>query len=147
MRPDIAYINNTVALEKMKTGEIAGIASTGGKPNDLFVKLKPEPGFHFFPSTTPKTRRLLHPCPLSHDDCPQLIPEGQTTEPCARRPCSRSTTFPRVLIGQGASAEFGHFNCNGGSSMRWELGLPTAVILIYVPAKATGVVKATPSPR
>jgi hypothetical protein len=34
VRPDIVYINNTVALEKMKTGEIAGIASTGGKPND-----------------------------------------------------------------------------------------------------------------
>jgi len=79
VQPDIAYINNTVALEKMKTGEIAGIASTGGKPNDPFVKLKPEPGFHFFPSTTAQNSPTTPSLPLSHDDCPQVIPEGQAT--------------------------------------------------------------------
>src|SRR5215467_3293332 len=43
VHPDLVYVNNTIALEKMKAGEIAAIVSTGGKPNDLFVKLKPEP--------------------------------------------------------------------------------------------------------
>src|SRR5262249_48829907 len=49
VHPDIVFVNNTIAIEKMRTGEIAAIVSTGGKPNDLFVKIKPEPGFHFLP--------------------------------------------------------------------------------------------------
>jgi hypothetical protein len=46
VRPDIVCINNAVALEKMKTGEIAAIASTAQAERPV-VKLKPEPGFHF----------------------------------------------------------------------------------------------------
>jgi hypothetical protein len=81
VRPELVYVNNTVALEKMKTGEIAAIVSTGGKPNDLFVKLKPEPGFHFV--SIPYTEKFADyyvPCPLSHDDYPHLIPPGQTID-------------------------------------------------------------------
>jgi TRAP-type uncharacterized transport system substrate-binding protein len=81
VRPDLVYVNNTVALEKMKTGEIAAIVSTGGKPNDLFVKLKPEPGFHFV--SIPYNEKFADyyvPCPLSHDDYPHLIPPGQTID-------------------------------------------------------------------
>ena len=43
------FQNNSVALEQMRKGEIAGIVHVVGKPNDLFAKLKPEPGFHFLP--------------------------------------------------------------------------------------------------
>jgi len=81
VRPELVYVNNTVALEKMKTGEIAAIVSTGGKPNDLFVKLKPEPGFHFI--SIPFNEKFADyyvPCPLSHDDYPQLISPGQTVD-------------------------------------------------------------------
>ena len=39
------FINNSVALEKMRTGEIAGVVHVTGKPTDLFAKFKPEPGF------------------------------------------------------------------------------------------------------
>jgi TRAP-type uncharacterized transport system substrate-binding protein len=77
VHPELVYVNNTIALEKMKTGEIDAIVSTGGKPNDLFVKLKPEPGFHFVPiDYSEKLADYYVPCPLSHDDYPQLIPEG-----------------------------------------------------------------------
>ena len=81
VRPELVYVNNTVALEKMKTGEIAAVVSTGGKPNDLFVKLKPEPGFHFI--SIPFNEKFADyyvPCPLSHDDYPHLIPPGQTID-------------------------------------------------------------------
>ena len=41
------------------------------------VKLKPEPGFHFVPiDYSAKLADYYLPCPLSHDDYPQLIPEG-----------------------------------------------------------------------
>jgi TRAP-type uncharacterized transport system substrate-binding protein len=77
VHPEFVYVNNTIAVEKMKTGEIAAIVSTGGKPNDLFVKLKPEPGFHFVPiEYSEKLADYYLPCPLTHDDYPQLIPEG-----------------------------------------------------------------------
>src|SRR5690348_13633045 len=79
VHPEFVYMNNTIAAEKMKTGEIAAIVSTGGKPNDLFVKLKPEPGHHFVPiEYSEKLADYYLPCPLSHDDYPQLIPEGQS---------------------------------------------------------------------
>src|SRR5262249_41065781 len=77
VHPEFVYVNNTIAVEKMKTNEIAAIVSTGGKPNDLFVKLKPEPGFHFVPiEYSEKLADYYLPCPLSHDDYPHLIPEG-----------------------------------------------------------------------
>jgi hypothetical protein len=81
IHPELVYVNNTIALEKMKSGEIAAIVSTGGKPNDLFVKLKPEPGFHFVPvQFGPQFADFYLPCPLSHDDYPQLIPAGETVD-------------------------------------------------------------------
>jgi len=81
IRPEFVYINNTIALEKMKSGEIDAIVSTGGKPNDLFVKLKPEPGFHFIPVEYGSVFSDYYlPCPLSHADYPHLIPEGQTVD-------------------------------------------------------------------
>jgi len=81
VRPEFVYVNNTVALEKMKTGEIAAVVSTGGKPNDLFVKLKPEPGFHFL--SIPYSEKFADyyvPCPLTSDDYPNLIPIGQSID-------------------------------------------------------------------
>jgi hypothetical protein len=79
IHPELMYVNNTIALEKMKAGDIDAIVSTGGKPNDLFVKFKPEPGFHFVPiEYSPKFADFYLPCPLSHDDYPHLIPAGES---------------------------------------------------------------------
>ena len=43
------FMNNALALEAMRRGELAGIVHVVGKPNELFAKFKPEPGFHFLP--------------------------------------------------------------------------------------------------
>lgn len=43
------FVNNAIGIEQMKTGDLAAIVHAVGKPNDLFAKLKPEPGFHFVP--------------------------------------------------------------------------------------------------
>jgi TRAP-type uncharacterized transport system substrate-binding protein len=81
VHPDIVFVNNTIAIEKMRTGEIAAIVSTGGKPNDLFVKLKPEPGFHFLSVEYDRRFEDFYlPCPLAHEDYPHLIPAGQSVE-------------------------------------------------------------------
>jgi TRAP-type uncharacterized transport system substrate-binding protein len=96
IRPDVVYVNNTIALEKMKSGEIAAIVSTGGKPNDLFVKLKPEPGFHFVPiDFSRKFADFYLPCSLSHDDYPQLIPAGETVNTLCMSAVLAVYNFPK----------------------------------------------------
>jgi TRAP-type uncharacterized transport system substrate-binding protein len=77
------FINNTVALEQMKTGEIAAILHTVGKPNDLFTKLKAEnyPGFHFLAvEYTDKFSDYYTPSTLGHDDYPTLFKPGESIE-------------------------------------------------------------------
>jgi TRAP-type uncharacterized transport system substrate-binding protein len=72
------FINNSLAIEKMKTGEIAAILHSVGKPNGLFTGLKPIPGFHFIP--VPYTSKLADyylPSTLTHDDYPNLIAPGE----------------------------------------------------------------------
>jgi hypothetical protein len=81
VHPNYVYLAATIAVEKMKTGEIAASVSTGAKPNSLFVNLKPEPGYHFLPiDYGPKFADYYVPCPLSHDDYPQLIPAGESVD-------------------------------------------------------------------
>lgn len=77
-------INHTLAIEKMKTGEIAAIFQLGAKPNDLLAKLKPEPGFHFVPILwSQKFSDYYLPATLSHDDYPNLIKSGETVDTLA----------------------------------------------------------------
>jgi TRAP-type uncharacterized transport system substrate-binding protein len=78
------YINHTLAIEKMKTGEIAAIFQLGAKPNDLLAKLKPAPGFHFVPlNWGPKFADYYLPATLTHDDYPDLIASGETVDTLA----------------------------------------------------------------
>jgi len=72
------YENNSVALEAMRKGEIAAIVHVVGKPNDLFAKFKPEPGFRFLPvEFSEKFEDYYVPAELTSDDYPALIPKGE----------------------------------------------------------------------
>jgi NMT1 family protein len=96
IRPEFLYLSGPVAHEKMKAGEIAAIASTGGKPNDLFVKLKPEPGFHFVPVPfDSKLSDYYLPCPLNHEDYPHLIPVGEKVNTLCMPAVLAVYNFPR----------------------------------------------------
>lgn len=73
------FINNSIALEKMKTGEIAAFVHTVGKPNDLFKKESGENGFHFLPlEFDDKFADYYVPSTLTHDDYPALIKAGES---------------------------------------------------------------------
>jgi TRAP-type uncharacterized transport system substrate-binding protein len=75
------FINNSVALEKMRTGAIAGVVHVTGKPTDLFTKFKPEPGFHFLEVPYSKAVQDYYvPTKLTSKDYPDLIPPGQSVE-------------------------------------------------------------------
>jgi len=75
------FINNAVALEKMRSGEISAVVHVTGKPTDLFAKFKPEPGFHFLP--VPFVRSLQDyyvPTALTAQDYPNLIQPADSVE-------------------------------------------------------------------
>jgi TRAP-type uncharacterized transport system substrate-binding protein len=75
------FINNSVALEKMRTGELAGVVHVTGAPTDLFAKFKPEPGFHFLPVPYAKILQDYYvPTALTALDYPNLLKSGETVE-------------------------------------------------------------------
>jgi TRAP-type uncharacterized transport system substrate-binding protein len=73
------YLNNAIALEGMKKGEIAAIIHVVGKPNSLFTSIKPEPGFKFLSMDfSEKFEDYYVPAELTNADYPNLIPKGQS---------------------------------------------------------------------
>jgi TRAP-type uncharacterized transport system substrate-binding protein len=81
IKTDRQFENNSIALEKMRKGEISGIVHVVGKPNDLFSKFKPEPGFHFLPVPfDAKFEDYYVPAELTASDYPNLIPQGETVQ-------------------------------------------------------------------
>lgn len=75
------YLNNAVALEALHRGEIAAIVHVVGKPNDLFAKAKPQPGFKFLPVEFNDTFKDFYvPAELSNADYPQLIEKGKPVQ-------------------------------------------------------------------
>lgn len=84
VRVEPVYINHTLAIERMKTGEISAIFQLGAKPNDLLAKLSPEPGLHFIPlDWNQKFADYYLPTTLTHDDYPNLIRPGETVDTLA----------------------------------------------------------------
>jgi TRAP-type uncharacterized transport system substrate-binding protein len=75
------FLNNSIAVEKMRSGEIAAVVHVVGKPNDLFAKMKPDAGFHFLPlEFTSKFEDYYVPAELTSADYPNLIQQGQSIE-------------------------------------------------------------------
>jgi len=72
------------AFEKLKTGEIAATVALTGKPSREIAKLRAKDGFRILPIAFDK--KMLGdfaPTSLTHEDYPDLIPEGQTVETVA----------------------------------------------------------------
>ena len=78
VKAERVFMNNALALEAMRKGEMAGIVHVVGKPNELFTRLKPEPGFHFLPlEYSEKFQDYYTPAELTAADYPNLIPPGE----------------------------------------------------------------------
>jgi TRAP-type uncharacterized transport system substrate-binding protein len=72
------------ALEKMKTGEIAGTVALAGKPAPPLAKLKANDGFRMLaiPYNGSMAGEFV-PAEFTHEDYPDLIPAGQRVETVA----------------------------------------------------------------
>ena len=78
------FINNAIALEKMRSGELSAVVHVVGKPNDLFARFKPEPGFHFIPvEYGAQFEDYYVPAALEPEDYPNLIRSGETVSTIA----------------------------------------------------------------
>ena len=66
------------------------------KSNAAPASIEPEPGFHFLPiEFGPKLADYYVPCPLSHDDYPQLIPAGQMVDTLCMSAVLAVYNFPK----------------------------------------------------
>jgi TRAP transporter TAXI family solute receptor len=74
------YINNAIAYEKMKQGEIFALIHTVGKPNDLFTKNKNDAGFKFLPVPFDKFEDLYVPSVFTSEDYPGYVKPGEKVE-------------------------------------------------------------------
>jgi TRAP-type uncharacterized transport system substrate-binding protein len=81
VKAEKVFMNNALALEAMRKGELAGIIHVVGKPNELFTRLKPEPGFHFLAlEYSEKFQDYYTPGELTPADYPNLIAQGEKFE-------------------------------------------------------------------
>jgi TRAP transporter TAXI family solute receptor len=74
------YVNNAIALEQMKTGEVVGLVNTGGKPQDLFTKFKNDQGYKFLSVPFDKFDDLYVPSVFTSEDYPGYIKPGEKVE-------------------------------------------------------------------
>jgi TRAP transporter TAXI family solute receptor len=80
VNPEFVYVNNAIALEKMKTGEIAGIVNNGAKPLDLLTKFKNDGGFKILPIPIDRFDEYYVPAVLTAEDYPGFIKPGEKVE-------------------------------------------------------------------
>ena len=77
------FINNAIALEKMRSGELSAVVHVVGKPNDLFARFKPDRAFTSSRSSRRSVRGLLRSSTLELADYPNLIRPGETVSTIA----------------------------------------------------------------
>ncbi|MEZ5841876.1 MAG: TAXI family TRAP transporter solute-binding subunit [Hyphomicrobiales bacterium] len=72
------FLDPALALEKIRTGEIAAMAYVGGKPVDGISALKREDGFHLLPVDYAEPLRAAYlPAKFTVEDYPGLVDRGE----------------------------------------------------------------------
>lgn len=73
-----------LALEKLKSGEIAGLVYVAGKPTALFDQIRPDDNLHLLPiPLSPTMLETYLPSRFTAEDYPNLVPEGETVKTVA----------------------------------------------------------------
>ena len=80
VNPEFVYVNNAIALEQMRTGEIVAIVNNGAKPLDLLTKFKNDGNFKFLPIPIDRFDEYYIPATLTAQDYPGFIKTGEKVE-------------------------------------------------------------------
>jgi TRAP-type uncharacterized transport system substrate-binding protein len=76
--------DNSTALQKLKSGELAALVRVIGRPVEFFAKMPPNSGLHFVPIPFSKTFADYYTLgELTHKEYPSLVPEGQAVDTIA----------------------------------------------------------------
>jgi uncharacterized protein len=78
--------DNDLAIEKLRNGEISAVVRMGGAPQNDYVNVTPQDGFHLVPLTDTNLSEerftslmeIYVPTALTHEQYPQLIPAGES---------------------------------------------------------------------
>jgi TRAP transporter TAXI family solute receptor len=71
---DVTNFSQSVALEKLRRGEIAAMVYVAGKPSRLFGEIRPDEGLHFLPvAATTDLSESYTRTSLTAEDYPELI--------------------------------------------------------------------------
>jgi TRAP-type uncharacterized transport system substrate-binding protein len=76
--------DNAMAMQKLKSGEIAALIRVVGKPVDVLAKIPPGAGLHLLPLPYSKTFADFYTLgEFTSQDYPGLVPDGQTVDTIA----------------------------------------------------------------
>lgn len=75
--------STTVALQKLRDGEIDAMVRMAGKPLGLFTEIDPDEPFHFLPVSSDRIRGDYLPGQLTSEDYPNLIAPGEVIDAVA----------------------------------------------------------------
>ncbi|HQT78895.1 MAG TPA: TAXI family TRAP transporter solute-binding subunit [Rhodopila sp.] len=84
IRPDPLHDSQSVALDRLRLGQVAAVVVVGGKPVPALLGIPPASGLHFLP--IPLNARLVDtylPSSLDSMAYPNLLPLGQTVDTVA----------------------------------------------------------------
>jgi TRAP transporter TAXI family solute receptor len=107
IKPQMTNLDQPTALEKLKSGELAGVVFVSGQPVRLFSNIAPESGLHFV--TVPLTDQLAQtylPAELNHASYPALINEGASVPTIAVGSVMAVFAFPPGHERYGKIARF-----------------------------------------
>jgi TRAP-type uncharacterized transport system substrate-binding protein len=86
----------SLALEKLKAGEIAATVLVAGKPTQSMSRLRASDGLTFLPIPyAPSLGNDFLPAVLTHDDYPELIPEASSVDTVADGAVLISYNWPK----------------------------------------------------
>ena len=84
MKPNVVYIEQRIAMEKLKNGEIDAVIVVGGKPYKSVSDLQDDGRFHLVKVDYEKPLQGDYlPATLTSKDYPNLIAEGETVDTIA----------------------------------------------------------------
>lgn len=90
------FISNAIALEKMKTGEIAAIIHNAGKPNGLIKGFKNDAGFRLMEIPFDRFDEYYVPSVFTSDDYPNFLKKGEKVETIAAPAVLAVYNWPRT---------------------------------------------------
>jgi TRAP-type uncharacterized transport system substrate-binding protein len=83
VKVEATSFSQAVALEKLKSGEIAAMAVVAGKPVALFQSLRAQDKLHFLRMPLKGDMTEYVPARLDPEDYPDLVPQGSSVETVA----------------------------------------------------------------